>query len=440
MGHGNATVRNVALVGPNGSGKTTLLESLLFVTGVISRKGRVMDGNTVGDHAPEARERQMSTEVTAATTTYDGVTLTLLDCPGSIEFAEECRNALMGVDAALVVVEPVRERLIAAAPLFKFLDSLDLPHLVFINKMDRSDAAFRDLLEGVRDISDRPVVPRQYAIGRADSLVGYIDLVTEEAYGYKDGGPSDKIALPEEYREREQAARTEMLETLADFDDDLMEMLLEDREPPAEEVLRHLRNSLKADQVVPVFLGVAEQDKGVRRLLEALVRDLPGPEVRAERLGIDQDGPALAQVLKTYHVPHSGKLSLVRVWRGEIKDGMQLGGNRVGGVFRMLGSQHNNVGSASAGEIVGLGRLEDARTGQTLAEGTPDVELPRAEPLPPMFAFALKAKNRDDEVKLSGAFARLADEDPSLRYEQDPEMRQALLFEPAPQLAIVAID
>ena len=290
----------------------------------------------------------MSTEVCAATTTHDGVMLTFLDCPGSIEFAEECRNTVLGADAALVVVEPVLERMIAAAPLLKYLDSLNLPHMVFVNKMDRSDVQYRDLLDGLRTLSDRPVVPHQYAIGRGESLVGYIDLVTERAYAYKDGAPSDQIDLPEEYREREQAARTEMLETLAEFDDDLMEMLLEDQQPPAEEVVRHLRNSLGADRVVPVFLGVAEHDKGVRRLVEALVREVPEPEVRARHAGVDGAGPTLVQVLKTYHMPHAGKLSLARVWRGEVKDGMQLGGQRVGGVYRLLGAKQTNVGEARA--------------------------------------------------------------------------------------------
>ena len=243
MAAGNP-VRNVALVGPNGTGKTTLLESLLFVTGAINRKGKAGDGNTVGDASTEARERQMSTEVNAATMKDDGTVLTILDCPGSIEFAQEARNALLGVDAAVVVVEPVVERMITVSPLLKFLDAHQIPHLVFINKMDRSEVRYRDLIQSLRDLSDRPVIPHQYAIGRADELVGYIDLVTEQAYSYNPGAPSDRIDLPEEYREREHAARTEMLETLADFDDELMEMLLEEQEPPAEDIMRHLQKTL----------------------------------------------------------------------------------------------------------------------------------------------------------------------------------------------------
>ena len=434
------SVRNVALVGSNGTGKTTLLESLLFVTGRINRKGKAGDGNTVGDASTEARERQMSTEVNVATTTHNGTVLTLLDCPGSVEFAQEARNALLGADAAVVVVEPVLERMITVSPLLKFLDAHEIPHLIFINKMDRSEVRYRDLLQTLRDLSDRPVIPHQYAIGRGEELVGYIDLVTEQAYTYNANAPSDRIELPEEYREREQAARTEMLETLADFDDDLMEMLLEEREPPAEDIMRHLRKSLGADQVVPVFMGVAERDMGVRRLLEALLEETPEPSVAAARAGVDPSGPTLVQVLKTYHLPHSGKLSLVRVWAGEVKDGMTLGGMRVGGVHRMLGAHHDNVGAAGAGEIVGLGRLDEARTGQTLTNGTAAPPLPTAEATAPMYAFAVHAENRNDEVKLSGAIAKLLDEDPSLRFEQDPELQESVLWGQGEMHLRVAMD
>ena len=437
------SVRNVAIVGPNGTGKTTLLESLLFVAGAISRKGKAGgEGNTVGDASPEARERQMSTEVNAATIEHEGFVISFLDCPGTVDFAQEVRNVLLGVDAAVIVVEPVLERMITVSPLLKFLDAHQIPHLIFINKMDRSEVAYRDLLQSLRHLSDRPVVPHHYAIGRADSLVGYIDLVTEQAYSYNDGAPSALIALPEEYREREQAARTEMLETLADFDDDLMEMLLEEQEPPAEDILQRMQKTLGADQIVPVLMGVAERDMGVRRLLETLVKETPPPSVTAARVGIDPSGDTLVQVLKNYHLPHAGKLCLARIWAGEVKDGMTLGGMRVGGVYRMFGGQHNNVPAAGAGEIVGLGRLEDAKTGQTLANGTgpAPVELPVAERLAPMYAFALRAENRNDEVKLSAAIAKLIDEDPSLRFEQDPELQQSLLWGQGEMHLRVALD
>lgn len=440
----SARSRNVALVGPGGAGKTTLLESLLFVSGAVGRKGRVADGTTVGDASAEARERGMSTEVSAASFEAGELRFTVLDCPGSVEFAHEAHGALLGCDLAVVVVEPVPERMVAAAPLLQFLDQHAIPHLVFINKMDRSETRYRDLLQALRGVSARPVVPHQYAIGRGEDLVGYVDLVGEEAHAYRQGAPSDVIPLPEDYREREQAARREMLETLADFDDDLLEMLLEDQEPPRERILADLRKTLGADQVVPVFMGVAEQDKGVRRLVEALAREAPEPDERAAALGLGADGPPLVQVLKTYYVPHAGKLSLARVWRGAVKDGMPLGEGRVGGVHRLFGGQQQPVGHAGAGEIVALARLEGARTGALLVSGNgaaavPD-GLPKAPAPRPMFAFALNAQNRNDEVKLSGAFAKLTDEDPSLKVEHDAEMHQTLLWGQGEMHLKVAMD
>jgi elongation factor G len=437
-----APIRNVALVGPNGTGKTTLLESLLFVTGATGRKGRIADKNTVGDWSAEARERQMSTEVSAAHFTHQGVGFNILDCPGSAEFLYETRAALVGTDLAVVVVEPVAERMITAAPLLHFLDAQNIPHLVFVNKMDRSEQRYRDIIAALRQVSARPVVPHQYAIGRGESLVGYIDLVSEQAYGYRKDGPSDRIPLPDDHREREQAARTEMLETLADFDDELMEKLLEDQPPSEDEILRELQKTLGADQVVPVFMGVAEADMGVRRFLEALIKEAPEPQARAAELGIEEDGPTLVQILKTSHLPHTGKLSLARVWRGSVKDGMTLGGMRVSGLFELMGSQQTALPEASAGCIVALGRLDAARTGAVLANGggAPDLELPTAPVPPPMFAFTIKAANRSDEVKLSGAFARLVDEDPSLRIEQDPEIQQTILWGQGEMHLKVALD
>jgi elongation factor G len=180
---------------------------------------------------------------------------------------------------------------------------------------------------------------------------------------------------------------------------------------------------------------------GVRRLLEALLKETPEPGVTAARVGVDPNGPTAVQVLKTYHLPHSGKLSLVRVWAGEVKDGMTLGGMRVGGVYRMLGAHHENVGSAGPGEIVGLGRLEEAKTGQTLTNGGAAApELPKAESTAPMYAFAIAADNRGDEVKLSAAIAKLIDEDPSLRFEQDPELQESLLWGQGEMHLRVAMD
>ena len=423
--------RNVAIVGPYSSGKTTLLESLLFVTGSTSRKGKVDDRNTVGDGAPEARDRQMSVEVNAAGTEYGGIRFTFLDCPGSVELPQETYNALVGVDAAIVVCESDAARLLTLSPLFQFLDDWEIPHLIWINKMDRANSGFLEVLEALKSVSSRPIVPHQYPIRQKDELVGFIDLVSEQAYHYHPGAPADPAPLPEALREEEQAARTEMLETLADFDDHLLEELLEEIEPPQDEILQNLKMELGADLIVPVFIGIAQQDYGVRPLLDALLREAPEPEVTAERRGLKPDSDTvLAQVLKTYFTLQGGKLSLVRIWQGVLSDGDSLNGNRMGGLYHLMGQQQQSLTQAKAGSIVAIARLEGVKTGDTLTlNGNPGVkELPKAGSPDPVYALAITPENRGDEVKLSSALNKLLEEDPSLVWEQHGDTHEVILW------------
>jgi elongation factor G len=178
---------------------------------------------------------------------------------------------------------------------------------------------------------------------------------------------------------------------LANFDDHLLEELLEEIEPPQDEIIQDLKMELGADLIVPVFMGVAEQDYGVRPLLEALLREAPTPETTAERRGMNNAETPVAQVLKTYYTPQGGKLSLVRVWQGQLTDGIILNGVRAGGLYRMLGQQQQSIAQASAGEIVAIGRLEGIQTSTTLTPdvGQATVELPKAESLVPVYALAI---------------------------------------------------
>jgi elongation factor G len=422
--------RNVAIVGPYLSGKTTLLESILSVTGAITRKGKVTDKNTAGDSSPEARDRQMSVEVNAASTQYGGICFTFLDCPGSVEFAQETYNALVGVDAAIVVCEPDCDRALTLAPLFQFLDDWEIPHLVFINKMDRAHVPFAEILQALRSVSSRPLVPHQYPIGQGETLTGFIDLITEQAYQYHPGAPADPIPLPAELKAQEQAARTEMLETLADYDDHLLEELLEDIAPPQEEILNDLKMELGADLIVPVLIGIADQDFGVRPLLAALLREAPEPTVTIDRRGIALESASpLAQVLKTYCTPQGGKLSLVRVWQGTISDGMVLNGVRIGGMYRLMGSQQQSLNEAEAGAIVALARMEGIKTGTTLSSDAQLSDLlPKADRPDPVYALAIMAEKRSDEVKLSGALTKLLEEDPALVWEQHGDTHEVILW------------
>ncbi|GBL15173.1 elongation factor G [Microcystis aeruginosa NIES-1211] len=425
-----ANTRNVALVGPYSSGKTSLLESLLFVTGAITRKGKISDRNTVGDSSTQARDRQMSVEVSVAHSQYQNLNFTFLDCPGSIEFASETYNALVGAGAAIIVCEPVVDRVLTLAPLLKFLDDWEIPHLIFINKMDRCNSHFNEVLQALKSVSSRPLVPQQYPIRQNNETIGFIDLINEQAYHYHANSPADPVPLPDHLKEEEQIARQEMLETIAEFDDHLLEELLEDINPSREEILQDLKQELGSDQIVPVFFGMAERDYGVRHLLTALVEEAPAPTITANRRGLDPsaDGDAVVQILKTYFTPQGGRLSLGRIWQGTLNDGMALNGVRIGGIYRLMGQQQQPLQQAQAGEIVALGRLEGIGTGDVVSSGSQKPDLPKGLQLKPVFALAIAAVNRKDEVKLSSALTKLIEEDPSLYWEQHGDTKEVILW------------
>jgi elongation factor G len=430
MGERAGGPRVAALVGPYLSGKTTLLEALLFAAEAIPRRGSQKDKNTVGDASPEARARQMTTELNAAHATYLGDPWFFLDCPGSVELAWEAQNAILAADVAVVVCEAVPDRVLALSPLFKFLDDHAVPHMVFINKLDQSSARVSEILAALQSVSARPLVLRQVPVPGPDGgLAGYVDLVSERAYRYQPGKPSDLIKLPADMAEMEKASRAGLLEKLADYDDKLLEQLLEDVQPSKDEIYHHLAQDLRRDLIVPVFLGAAAQDHGVRRLWKALRHETPGSSVTAERRGIDpKTTGAVVQVIKTYNPPHAGKLSLARVWTGKVTEGMTLNGARVAGVLRLQGAAAEKLaGGADAGEIAALARLEGVATGAVMSSGAAP-KLARPDLPKPVFGLAIAAEKRHDDVKLTGAIQKLIEEDPTISLEQNPEIQELILW------------
>ena len=429
MASTTAAPRCVALIGPYLSGKTSLLEALLHAAGATTRRGSVRDGNSVGDHVTEARARQMSTELNVATTGFLGDPWTILDCPGSVELMFEAQATVLASDVAVVVVEPEVERALTIGPLLRFLDRHKIPHMVFINKMDTASARVPDVLAGLQAVSPRPLVLRQVPLpGPEGELIGYVDLVSERAYRYRPGQASELIPLPDGFWDAERATRAGLVEKLADFDDALLEQLLEEVEPPKEEIYRHLTRTLQGVQMVPVFLGSGLADFGVRRLWKALRHEAPFAQETAARLGIAAAGEPLAQVIKTYHLPHTGKLTLARVWRGTITEGMVLNGTRVAGLLRIFGAQHEKLAAAQAGEVVGLTRMEDIATGAVLTPSGKADPLPRPERPQPVFGLAVAAEKRADDVKLTGAIGKLIDEDPTFELEQNADTQEMVLW------------
>ncbi len=431
--------RVAAFVGPYLSGKTSLLESIFMQAGVIGRKGSVKEGNMIGDAGAEAKARQMSTEVNIASFEYLDEKWTILDCPGSVELSQEAQNALMVADTAVVVCEADPAKALTVTPALKFLDDHDIPHIIFVNKMDASEGSVRATMEALQAVSERPLVLREIPIREAGEITGHVDLVSERAFRWRVGEDSKLIELPDAVRDDEELARTEMLESLADFDDGLLEQLLEDVMPSSGEIYATLGKDLQANLIVPVFFGSAEADSGVRRLMKALRHEAPDVSSLADRLGLKAGTATVAQVFKTLHAGHVGKLSFARVLCGEVSDGMTLNGSRVSGLHHAIGQKFEKISKLERGEVAAFGRMDEIATGDTLSE-TGEIKVDWPTPLTPLYSMAIHAEHRGDDVKLSGALAKIAEDDPSITYGHDDDTGEFLLWGQGEIHLLIAID
>ena len=425
--------RLIAIVGPFQSGKTSLLEGILVRGGGLSRQGAVREGTTVGDSSPEARGHAMSVEPNVASIDYMGDRLTFFDCPGSIEFIHDMRHALPVCDAAIVVCEADPRKVPALQVILRELEELGLPRILFLNKIDQASGGLRETLEMLQPASRAPLLLRQIPVWENGVATGFVDLALERAFVYREAAPSTVIEMPAGVVPEEKQARYSMLEKLADYDDALMEQLISDIDPPKDLVFDDLARELREGHVVPVLMGSATEGHGVTRVLKAVRHESPAIGHTRARLGIDDKGPALAQVIRTIHTAHGGKLSLSRVLRGALADGATVINShgveeRIGGLARLIGATSSKVTRAEEGDTIAFARLEGLSTGDRFADGKvapAAADLPSAPP--PTQAFAIHVKDRKDEVRLAAALAKLCEEDRALTFVQDAEMSEMKL-------------
>ena len=426
--------RCVALVGPFQSGKTTLLEAILARSGVIQRQGTVEAGNTVGDASKEARHHHMSVELAVATTNFMGDSYTFLDCPGSVEFVHDMRAVLPAIDVAVVVCEMDEKKVPQLQLILRELEQQKIPRVLFVNKLDKADAAVHDVLKLLQPASRTKLILRQIPTFSGDIISGFVDLALERAFVYKEHAASEVVPLAGDAVDLEKTARFSMLETLADHDDELMEQLLEDIQPPRDKVFDDLTRELRDGLVCPVLMGTAIRANGVLRLLKALRHESPGIAETAKRLDVKTNGDAVAYVLKTLNTTHGGKMSIARVLAGQAGDGTTLlsgddEAGRVAGVFKLVGQTTEKRGPAALGETVGFAKLDKAKTGDTLTAGKQaHSPVAKVEAYPPVLAIAISARERKDDVKLGQALNKLAEEDPSITIVHNPETHEVVLW------------
>jgi elongation factor G len=414
-GRAAAGPRCAALIGPYGSGKSALFEALMAAAGQPIRR------------AGNGRAHLPGTEPRIGHAQFLGEEWALLDCPGSIEFLHASASALAIADIAVLVVDPAPERAVMAAPFLRMLEQEAVPTLVMIHKIDTLPGLVRDTVAALQAHSARPLLLRQVPWREGAAVVGYVDLVSERAWRYRPGRASEEVPMPAAMRMREAEARAALAEALADHDDSLLEAIVEDRAPDAAALYRPLHAEEAAGHAIGVLLGAAEHAAGVRRLWKALRHDTPGVAETAARRGVPAAAAAaaepLGQVLRVVHAGHAGRLTHIRLWRGAVKDGGSIGGQRIGGLWRFPGTDGVKATEAVAGEVVALGRIEGLAGGATL--GGEALRFP--EPPPASYAMALVPEDRKDEVKLGAALHRLAEEDPSLSVVHPPETGETLL-------------
>lgn len=414
--------RVVALVGPYSSGKTTLLENILYMTDTTRRRA---NGERVfGDDSPEARKLSMGVELNIASTHYLGDRYIFLDCPGSIEFLQETRNAMHAADVAVVVADPEPEKIYALSPLLHDLEAEEIPHILFINKIDHSDVHIREVAEAIDSVSALPAVLRHVPIREDNTITGFVDLASKRAYNYGLDGSREITSSADSILEQIEDDRFHMLETLADFHDELMEELLEEIDPPRDEVFGDLAEDLRAGRIMPVLMGCGGQGFGLGRLMKALRHEMPGFELASSRMMPRKAGDLAAYILKTRHMQHTGKLSFTRILKGCAADGHYVGDQKVAGLFSINGTDLEKTSKAQPGDIVAVARLDGVKTGETL--GGRDAPMP--DKLPPVYSRAVIVADRKNEAKLSEALTKLVDEDPSYMIEHCEDTSELLLW------------
>ena len=432
-------IRNVAVVGHGGVGKTTLVEALLFAAGAVERMGRVDDGTTTTDFDPEEVRRKMTINTATAPVEWQDHKVNLLDTPGYPDFVGEAYAALRVADAAVFVVDALSGVQVQTEKLWKVAQSRGLPRFVFVNRLDRENADFARAVEALAGRFGAHTVPLAFPIGREAKVEGVVDLVSMRAYR-TDGGAPRELDLPEDVREEASRWRDKLVEEAAEGDDALVEKYLETGELTPEEVLQGLRAGVRSSRVVPVLCGVATAATGVRLLLDALVQLAPSPADReperttdGQTLPCDPAGPLAALVFKTMADPYVGRLSYFRVYSGTLRSDSQVYNankertERVGQLYVLRGKHQIPVAEVAAGDLGAVAKLGETQTNDTLCGKDRPLRLRPIEFPRPAIAMTVEPKSKQDEDKLGQALARLAEEDPTLHVEHDPESKKTIL-------------
>jgi elongation factor G len=440
-------IRNVGLIGHGDSGKTTLASAMLYLAGAVNRLGRVDDGNTVTDYDDDEISRQITINTAVAHCEWGSSKINLIDTPGYPAFILDAKSSLMGADSALLVVDSTAGVEVQSEKAWEFAEEHRLARAVVFNKLDRDRAGFERSLESVHKSFGRTVVPVQIPMGEEASFRGIIDLIGEKAYVYETDGSGNfqETAIPDELQEEAAQRREELIEMVAESDDDLMEKYFEEGTLTQSELVQGLHSFFVDRSIVPAFCVSAGKNMGVKQLMDAMVELFPNPLERTPvpgltaateeevELSISEDGPVTAYVFKTLADPFAGRINLVKAITGTVKSDSNLrnrtaeSNERLGAVHIPQGKSYEPVPELRPGDLGAVMKLKHTATGDTLSVPTARSIVRKAEFPEPAISFAVEPKSRGDEDKIGNAIARVIEEDPSISFRREAQTKEFLL-------------
>ena len=435
-------IRNVAFCGHGRSGKTTLLEAALFDSGATTRLGNVDQGTSVLDFEPEENKRKMSISAALAAVEWKNFKINAIDVPGFPDFVAEMHGALAAADSAVIVVSASAGVEVETEKAWALAENLNLPRAFFISKMDREHADFEKVLADLRNKFGNSVVPVQVPVGKEDSFKGVVDLIKAFSKVANDDEQIDAAEVADEVEDM----RLEMLDIVAEFNDELMEKYLEGEveDLDEKEISEALAQGFKEAKVFPVFVGSALKNIGVKKFLNSVVEFFPAPDSKVysginpktdELVERKVSEPFSGQIFKTMVDPFVGRMSYVRVISGDMKGdatyqlfGLNTEGQeRLSGLFTMQGKKQIPVDTAHAGDIVVTSKLANAKTGDTLCDKAAPIKYERIKYPEPMLAMAVTSEKKGEEDKVFGAITRQQDEDPTIMLVKNAETKQTIL-------------
>jgi elongation factor G len=444
MSYATSDIRNVAVVGHSDTGKTSLVSALLYASGAVNRLCKVDEGNATTDFDDDEIERKITINTTVAHFEHRSTKVNLLDTPGYGIYTTEAIQGLRVADCALLMISAVAGVEVQTDKMWKAAADFELPVMFAVNLMDRDRASFDRTLEALHGKYGRAVVPIQIPIGSEHEFSGVVDLISGKAFTWThdESGKASEGDPPEELADQVASAREGLMEMVAEQDEELMEQYLEEGELSPETLASGLRAAITSRDLFPVMAMAAARNIGVQPVMDAFVDLAPAPDWRpipatvageAQELAVAGDQPIAAYVFKTLSDPFTGRISMFRVFTGNVVSDANVdnptrrGSERLGSLSVMQGKEMEHVAELAAGDLGAVPKLKDTYTGDTLCAAKSEIVIKPVVIPEAAISFALEPKSKGDEDKLAAALTRIRDEDPTISVGRDPQTKEMLI-------------